>query len=148
MRTRVALLSKPRSETEAAPAGPLWLVALFWTGTLFEFATVRFLRSCSTLRSPDLLIIKSRLRFSTGFRADPPTAVGIFDPGDDDAFGLGLRASGRSARRSRGARSGTGRWCSGVLGVSAQDDKERNSSREYKSRADGLRNAFKYVFGH
>src|SRR5216684_5195890 len=70
--------SKQRSEIEAVPAGPPWLVELFITGTLLAPITGWLLRICSTVLSPDLAI-KSRLRLNTGF-GPTSSAVGMFEP--------------------------------------------------------------------
>src|SRR2546421_7919162 len=74
----VARASKPRNAIVAAPTAVFEPFSLLETGTPFAFATGRFRRSSSVLRSPDLLI-RSRVTFRTGF-GPTSAAVGMADP--------------------------------------------------------------------
>src|SRR6266480_3073750 len=75
---RVALASKPRSATVAAPTAVLEPFSLFEIGTTFAFTTGRLRRNCSVVCSPDLLML-SRLKSKTGF-GPTASAVGMFEP--------------------------------------------------------------------
>src|SRR5256886_8552149 len=78
IRMRVALASKPRSATVAAPTAVLEPFSLFEIGTTFAFTTGRLRRNCSVVCSPDLLML-SRLKSKTGF-GPTSSAVGMFEP--------------------------------------------------------------------
>src|SRR5947207_3953403 len=75
---RVALASKPRSATVAAPTAVLEPFSLFEIGTTFAFTTGRLRRNCSVVCSPDLLML-SRVKSKTGF-GPTSSAVGMFEP--------------------------------------------------------------------
>src|SRR5438876_1580204 len=77
--TSVAPGSKPRSASAADPDGPDWPVPLLLTGILAPFTTGCLCSSCSVVvPAPDLLI-RSRLRLTTGF-GPTSSAVGMSEP--------------------------------------------------------------------
>src|SRR2546423_5925636 len=74
----VARASNPRNAVVAAPTAVFDPFSLLETGTPFAFATGRFRRSSSVLRSPDLLI-RARVTLRTGL-GPTSAAVGMADP--------------------------------------------------------------------
>src|SRR5438874_10028563 len=106
MRTRVALGSKPRSETAAAPTAVLEPFSLFETGITFEVTIGRLSRNCSVLRSPDFCR-SSWVKVSTGF-GPTSSAVVMFEPVTMTRSAVAVAAAGGGKIFPCASRAGEG----------------------------------------
>src|SRR5205823_14211641 len=106
MRTSVALGSKPRSETAAAPTAVFEPFSLFETGITLELTIGRLSRNCSVLGLPDFCMF-SWVKVSTGF-GPTSSAVGMLEPVTMTRSAVAVAAAGAGTTFPCALRAGAG----------------------------------------
>src|SRR5262249_30633372 len=127
MSTRVALGSKPRSETAAAPTAVLEPFSLFETGITLEVTIGRLSRNCSVFCLPDFCM-SSWVKVATGF-GPTPSAVGMFEPVTMTRSAVAEAAAGAGMIFPCASRAGV--VCAGRL---------QTMAKEIANRTETLRN--------